>query len=583
MSRRLLDKARRRLAAESGDRANPWGGRLAVALVYPNTYHHAMSNLGFLTVYHLLNQRDDVLCERFFLPDPEDLKEHRNTGYPLFSLESGRFLDEFDLIAFSLSFENDYLHLPTIFELGRLPWRSDARDERSPLLLAGGVCAFLNPEPLADVVDLFAVGEAEPILPSLLETLQANTGDRAELLVRLARQPGLYVPSLYEATYDEHGQFAGHHPLADIPAKVERQYLADLNQSPSLSFVLTPNTEFGEMFLSEISRGCSRGCRFCAAGYIYLPPRERSFETLREQIDAGLCHRARVGLVGAAVSDHPDAPALQRHILEHGGEVSVSSLRLDALRQEEIEDLVASGHKTVAIAPEAGSQRMRDLINKGIDREQILEAVHRLAEAGMINLKLYFLIGLPGEADEDIEAIIALSDEIRLIWREAGRRRGRLGTLTLSVNPFIPKPFTPFQWAGMGSEKALRKAVKTLRSAVAHMPNTEVIFESLKSAVLQAFLARADRRAAEVIRLLAQGKNLKAACREQGLDPDAVVIRERDPHEVFPWEIIDNRVRREYLLQEYRRALQCDPTPRRAPGCVRCGVCGQPTATATHS
>jgi len=313
VSRRLLDKARRRLAAESGDRANPWGGRLAVALVYPNTYHHAMSNLGFLTVYHLLNRRDDVLCERFFLPDPEDLKEHRNTGYPLFSLESGRFLAEFDLIAFSLSFENDYLHLPMIFELGRLPWRADARDERLPLLLAGGVCAFLNPEPLADVMDLFAVGEAEPILPSLLETLQANTGKRAELLIRLAQQPGLYVPSLYEATYDESGQFSGPRPLADIPARVERQYLSDLNQSPSLSFVLTPETEFGEMFLSEISRGCSRGCRFCAAGYIYLPSRERSFETLREQIDTGLCHRARVGLVGAAVSDHPDAPALQRH------------------------------------------------------------------------------------------------------------------------------------------------------------------------------------------------------------------------------------------------------------------------------
>jgi len=217
------------------------------------------------------------------------------------------------------------------------------------------------------------------------------------------------------------------------------------------------------------------------------------------------------------------------------------------------------------------------LINKGIDREQILEAAHRLAEAGMINLKLYFLIGLPGETDEDIEAIIALSDEIRLIWREAGRLRGRLGTLTLSVNPFIPKPFTPFQWAGMAPEKTLRKAIKTLRGAVARMPNTEVIFESLKSAVLQAFLSRADRRAAEVIRLLAQGGSLKSACREQGLDPEEVVTRERNPQEVFPWEIIDNRVRREYLLQEYHRALQCDLTPRCTPGCVRCGVCGRPS------
>ncbi len=574
MSRRLLDKARRRLATESGCRANPWGGRLAVALVYPNTYHHAMSNLGFLTVYHLLNQREDTLCERFFLPDPDDLAEHRSTGYPLFSLESGRFLEEFDLVAFSISFENDYLNLPVIFDLARLPWLSAERGQRHPLVLAGGVCAFLNPEPLAEVMDLFAVGEAEPILPGLVGALQTAKSARPQLLADLARLPGIYVPSRYEISYHPDGTVAAYRPRGDAPTRVRRRYLADLDASPSQSFVLTPETEFGDMFLSEVSRGCSRGCRFCAAGYIYLPPRERSLETLRRQAGEGLCQRKRIGLVGAAVSDHPDIVALQQNILAQEGEVGVSSLRLDALRAEEVAALVASGHKTVAIAPEAGSQRLRDLINKGIDEGQILQAVELLAEGGVPNLKLYFLIGLPTECDEDSEELLRLTAALREIWLRAGKKRGRLGSLTVSVNPFIPKPFTPLQWAGMAEAKSLEKTIKRLRAAVARMPNTDIIFESQRAAVLQAFLARGDRRAGAVLPLLAAGENLKAACRATGLDPGFFVTRERGEDEIFPWEVVDNGVRRDYLRLEYERALQGRFTPRCAPGCRRCGVCG---------
>jgi radical SAM superfamily enzyme YgiQ (UPF0313 family) len=575
MSRKLLEKARRRLAAEEGCRANPPGGRLSVALVYPNTYRQAMSNLGFLTVYHLLNSRDDTRCERFFLPDPEDLVEHRRTGYPLFSLETGTFLADFDLVAFSVSFENDYLNLPILFELARLPLFAADRDERAPLLLCGGVCAFLNPEPLAEIFDAFAVGEAEVLLDPLIGALQASAGaGRVELLRRLAQLPGLYVPSLYDVDYHADRTVAACRPREGAPARVRRQWLAELDASPSRSFVETPEAEFGDMHLTEVSRGCSRGCRFCAAGYLYLPPRERSLENLLGQLEEGLCRRGKVGLVGAAVSDHSAFAELEGAILERGAAVSVSSLRLDALGEAEVAALAASGHRTAAIAPEAGSQRLRDLINKGLDEGQILRSVTLLAEGGIPNLKLYFLIGLPTETGADIEELLALTARIREIWLAAGRKAGRLGTVTLSVNPFIPKPATPLQWAAMAGERELERTMRRLRSAVARMPNTAVAFEPLREALLQGLLARGDRRLGRLLPPLAAGKGLKGACREGGLDPAFYLTRERGEEEIFPWEVLDSGVARGYLWQEYRRALAGEATPRCTPGCRRCGVCG---------
>lgn len=573
MSRKLIDNARRRLAAETGCQANPWGGRLSVALIYPNTYHQAMSNLGFLSIYQLLNSRSDTLCERFFLPDPEDLAEHRKTGYPLFSLESGRPLQDFDLIAFSISFENDYLNLPTLFELGRLPLFAAERTDNDPLLLCGGVCAFLNPESLAEIIDLFAIGEGEVILPQLLSAL-IEGGGRQRLLQRLATLPGIYVPSRYQVSYHPDGTLAALTPLGETPVAVKRQWLADLDLAPSRSFIQTEATEFGDMALTEVSRGCSRGCRFCAAGYIYLPPRERSLENLIAQVETGLCQRTKVGLVGAAVSDYPQIAQLNQEILDRGGQISVASLRIDALTATEVAALKASGHRTVALAPEAGSQRMRDLINKNLDVAQILHAVQLLAEGGIPNLKLYFIIGLPTETDADIVELLELVQQIRELWVEQGRKRGRLGNITLSVNPFIPKPFTPFQWAGMDSEKLLNAKVKQIRSGIARLGNTEVFFESLRAAQLQALLSRGDRRLGRLLPELAAGKNLKAGCRSLGLDPDFYITRERGVDEIFPWDVLDNGVSRSYLWREYQRGLAGQSTPPCQPGCQRCGVCG---------
>ncbi|PNU20071.1 radical SAM protein [Geothermobacter hydrogeniphilus] len=573
-SSRLIDKARRRLATETGVRSNPWGGRLSVALVFPNTYHQAMSNLGFLTVYRLLNSRDDTLAERFFLPDPEDLKEHQRTKTPLFSLESGRPLSDFDLVAFSISFENDFLNLPVLFELGRLPLMRAQRNAWHPLVICGGVCAFLNPEPLADIIDLFVVGEGEVILPALLDGLLAAEGrDRPELLGRLAEVQGCYVPSAYAVESMPDGNLVAGPPLEDAPQRVRRQWLADLDSSPTGSDILTEETEFSDMYLAEVSRGCSRGCRFCAAGYIYLPPRERGLSSLTDQVETGLCQRRRIGLVGAAVSDYSQLEALNAEILNREGEISVASLRIDSLTAAEVEALKTAGHRTLALAPEAGSQRMRDLINKQLSRDQILAAVDLLGEKGILNLKLYFLIGLPGETHADIEEMVDLVVEIRDRWLAHGRSLGRIGNLLLSVNPFIPKPSTPFQWAPMAEMRVLKRTLKYLQQQIGRLPNTELHHESLRAARLQGALARGDRRFGQLLSELAAGKSLESCCADVGLDLAGMLHRQRPEKTRFPWEILDIGVSRDYLWREYRRALDGLKTPPCRPGCRRCGIC----------
>jgi len=574
MAIRPEDKRRQRLAAERGVTANPWGGRLSFALVYPNSYHQAMSNLGFQAVYRLLNERNDTLCERFFLPDAEDLAEYRRQGLPLVSLESGRLLTDFDLVAFSISFENDYLNLPFLFEHGHLPLFRNERHQRHPLVLCGGVCAFLNPEPLAAIMDFFAVGEAESLLQGMLDVLlDDGTSDRTALLEKLAQTRGIYVPEFYQIDYQPDGRIAAITSRPPAPQQVSREWLSDLSVTPTSTAILTEATELGEMYLTEVSRGCGRACRFCAAGFIYLPVRERNLATLQAETERGLQQRDKIGLVGAAVSDYSQIEALNDSILDCGGKTSLASLRIDALRRSEAEALKASGHKTVALAPEAGSQRMRDLINKGIDETQIIEAVKLLADVGIPNLKLYFLIGLPEETLEDVEAIAELALQVRDIWLQSGRQRGQVGQVTLSVNPFIPKPFTPLQWAGMESLKSLKKKVSQLRSRLNRQPHLALNVESLRAAQLQAVLARGDRRLADCLPALAAGEPLSTALKNIGRSEEFFAQRTRSADEIFPWDVIDSGVDKSYLLAEYRRALAGELSVRCFSGCKRCGVC----------
>ena len=374
MSWKIKEKYRELLAAENGTVIKNWGGKLSVCLVYANHYATAMSNLGFQAVYSLCNAFPDVVCERAFLPESAEMKEYEKTGTSLLSLESQRPLADFDVVAFSVSFENDYLNLPVIFELSAIPPFSSERGATFPLIIAGGAALFLNPEPVAELLDIACVGEAEAILPAFLELLRAEQGiERGELLVRASLLPGIYVPSRYTVFHDGR-RVTAITAYDGAPSPVKRVWEPDLGKSLASSTLFTPGTEFSDMYLIEVSRGCSRGCRFCAAGFIYHPYRRRPLEVLMEEAERGLAVKERLGLVGAAVSDHRDLGELCRFIADRGGKVSISSLRIDALDDDLLDILHAGGHKTVALAPEGGSQRLRDLIRKGIDEDQILRA-----------------------------------------------------------------------------------------------------------------------------------------------------------------------------------------------------------------
>ena len=560
MSWKIVEKYRKRLEAESGA-CRKRGGSLSVCLVYPNRYCVGMSNLGFQVVYAQLNSHGEVVCDRAFLPDPDELAEYGKSRTPLLSLETQRPLADFDVLAFSVSFESDYLNIPAIFELAGIPPFAADRGDAFPLVIAGGAALFLNPEPVADFMDIVAVGESEPLLPSLLELLLHDLGgERKDLLCGAARQPGIYVPSLYLVSYDGNF-FSGREPLEGAPPLVTRQWERNLDDHATATVILCPDSEFSGMHLVEVSRGCPRGCRFCAAGFIYAPYRQRSLPNMKAAVEKGLAKQDKIGLVGAAVGDFHGIGDLSAHILEKGGKVSVSSLRIDALDDAMIDALKASGHKTVSLAPEGGSQRLRDLVGKNITEEQILLACDRLVGKDVLNLKLYFIIGLPTETMADLEELVELVKKVRQRVVSVARTKGRLGEIILSVNPFVPKPFTPFQWCGMELLKPLEKKARFLQDSFRSFPNVRLQVESLKEAYVQALLSRGDRRLARLLVRAHQLGSMKKSSRELGLDTEELVHRPIPLDKPLPWNIIDGEGA-ERLMQEYHRAF---PEPARQP------------------
>lgn len=554
MSRKSIEKRRALLAGESGAEQRNSGGRLSCCLVYPNRYHSAMSNLGFQALHAMMNAHPEVVCERAFLPDRDELADLERTGGTLLSLEGQRPLSSFDVIAFSVSFESDYLNILTIFRLsGMSPWAAE-RSAREPLVLAGGAALFLNPEPVAPFLDLVCIGEAEPILPDLLELLKDGGGSRAELLLQACKIPGIYVPSLYQPQYLD-GRFAGVKPQPGAPERVLRVWEKELDRRATVTEIHTDATEFSGMHLVELSRGCPRACRFCAAGFIYLPYRSRSLEGVRAEVLKGVAQGRKVGLVAAAVSDFTGIGDLCGEIMAAGGKFSVSSFRIDHLDDGMIEALKASGQKTVALAPEGGSQRLRDLVKKGIDEEQILAACDKLIGHDILNLKLYFIIGLPTETEQDLEELVLLVTRIRERVLAAAKKNKRLGEVQLSVNPFIPKPFTPFQWCGMEPVKSLEAKWKYLQKALGKLSNLKLQMESPREAYQQALLSRGDRRLAELLVLADSSGNWKQALREAGFDADAEVYRQVALEEALPWDFIDGGDC-DRLKREYKRAFE---------------------------
>jgi len=556
MSWTLKKKAQALLVEEQGTVRKDWGGKVAFALVYPNSYAVGMSNLGFQTIYRHLNALPDVVCERVFFPDPEDVTELRRTGGVPFSLESLRPLTDFHMLGFSVTYEGDYINVLRLLALAGIPLRAAERRQRDPLVLMGGVCAFSNPEPLAPFMDLIAVGEGEELVVELIERYRAAGADRETFLDALVGVEGIYVPERYDVTWEPGGVLAAVTPRAGAPAVVAKRRLRNVNAFETIATVKTPNAEYGHMALLEVGKGCGRGCRFCLEGQVYRPVRHRSVDALRETV-ARLAESGekRIGLVGACVSDYPWIGDLLKIVEENGLEVSISSIRADSLTDDLVAALARGGHRTLTVAPEAGTERLRRAIRKAITDEQILAACDLVRAHGIPNLKTYFMLGQPTETRADVEAIPALAERMLERLRVLDPEGHPFGRLTLSISSFVPKPWTPFQWAPFDGADSLQAKLEIVKRGVRRFSNVRVLHENPREAALQALLARGDRRVAALLELAAGfDGDWRRALREWEGDPGFYTTRVRPADERLPWDHFDVGVKKAGLLREWERA-----------------------------
>lgn len=551
-------EANRILSKEIGTVVKDWGGKLPIALAYPNTYYVGMSSLALQILYLRFNEHPQVVCERLFWD-----KGGARAGRPLLSLETQQPADEFAVWAFTISYEMDYFNVVEMLRQAGVPPLASDRDERWPLLVAGGPGITMNPEPMAPFFDAIVIGEGEEVVDSLVGTLiDVGDEDRAELLEALDRLQGVYVPQLVP----EIGSPAANGDSL-FPRKVQRLWVRHLERYPTISSLYTPDTEFGGLHLMEIARGCGRGCRFCLAGYVYRPPREQPLEVLLDWARQGLQHRDRIGLISAAVSDHTQIDELAIRLRELGARISVSSMRVDPISVPLVQALRDSGTQTLTIAPEAGSPRLRDVINKTQTEQQILDAVDLADSLEFPQLKLYFMIGHPGETEADVQGLVDLTLEARRRFR----RR-----LVINATPFVPKAHTPFQWEAMTDIDTLSRRQKHIQRSLGRH-NVAVRADSPQWAAVQAVLARGDRRLAAVL-LSMEKLSLQAferALSGQGLSYEDF-LGSRVPGSLQPWDIVESGVSSNYFLYEHRRAersqtgLSCPPD---SSGCLACGSC----------
>jgi radical SAM superfamily enzyme YgiQ (UPF0313 family) len=563
------ERARQTLAKEVGYVTKPHGDRLRVALAFPNTYWVGMSNLGFQTVYRLFNAESDIVCERFFLPPKQELAALSAAKAPLLTLESQTPVGDFDIVAFSVSFEWDYVNVLTLLRLAGIPAYASERTERHPLIVIGGAVTFVNPEPLAPFADVIAAGEGEVLIPGLRRAM-ADATDRADLLARLSTERGFYIPSFYEPEYAPDGTLAGYSVRAgvDAPLPVRKAALKTTEAvDPPATTIFTPDTEFGSRFLIEVVRGCANLCRFCWAGYNYLPVRAFPADRILQLAEDARRYSQRAGLVSIALCDHPEIERILSRLLELGYAISPASLRLDDLTPTIVQMLRQSGERSITIAPETGSDRLRRVINKTVTNDEILESAELIFANGIESLKLYYMIGLPTETDEDLVAIRDLTLQLRERMLKHAKPRGRVGSITGSVNPLIPKPGTAYQWLAMEDPSITDRKIKRLRSLMAGIDNVYVNIKSERHSYYQALLSLGDRRVAPaIVAAERNGQNWRAAVAETGIDGDFYIFRDRTKDAMLPWDIIDGGMKRPFFEAEFAKSLRAEWTlpPKRA-------------------
>ena len=571
------------------------------AMCFPDVYEIGMSNLGMMILYNMFNQREDVWCERLFSPWPDLDKVMREEKIPLFALESQEPIRDFDFLGITIGYEMCYTNILQVLDLSGIPLKSADRGEDFPIVIGGGACAY-NPEPLAPFFDMFYIGEGETVYDALFDAYKANKkagGSRKDFLLAAAKIPGIYVPSLYEVTYKEDGTIASFAPTADgVPEKVQKQLIIDMEKEyRAVEAPVVPHIKATQDRVTlEIQRGCIRGCRFCQAGMIYRPTRERDVETLKESARIMLKNTGHeeISLSSLSSSDYSQLKELVNFLIEefHGKAINISlpSLRIDAFALDVMSKVQDVKKSSLTFAPEAGSQRLRDVINKGLTEEVILHGAGEAFKGGWNQVKLYFMLGLPTETEDDMKGIAHLAQKIAETYYEVVPKEQRKGKVQINVSTsfFVPKPFTPFQWAPMYTEQDFVEKAKVVKNEVRAQLNQRSIrynWHEPDVTALEGFLARGDRRCADVI-LKAYEKGAlydawtenfdydiwKEAMAECGVDMTFYTLRERSLDEILPWDFIDTGVSRRFLEREWQRAKEGVVTENCRQKCSACGA-----------